>query len=45
MLWTPGEAREHATRHTEQAIAALERLPGPVAPLRDLARRMLRRVV
>ena len=44
-LWTPGEAREHATRHTGQAIDALEGLPGPATPLRDLARRMLQRVV
>ena len=43
-VWSLDEARRRAAQHTAAAIAALPGLPGSVAPLRDLAERMLKRI-
>lgn len=44
-VWTPDEARAHAARLTDTALAALDGLPGPTEPLRALAAHMLKRGV
>ena len=44
-LWSKGEARQQAEKHTTTAIAALQAVPGPVDSLLALADKMLKRVV
>ncbi len=44
-LWTRDEARRRVAEHTSAAVAALQSLPGPLEPLRLLARHMQARVM
>ncbi len=42
-IWSPAEARQRATTHTQQALAALEGLPGRTEVLRALVVHLLER--
>ena len=42
-IWTPEEAQNRLAAHTRESMDSLDALPGPTAPLRDLADALLHR--